>query len=61
MIKIAPNITIESNDADNLLRIPIINKVPGINSANTSGICISTGIPLFVKKFVKPGLSLDIP
>ena len=52
---------ITSNDADNLLRTPIINKIPGTNSANAIGICISTGSPMFVKKLANPGLNLPIP
>ena len=61
MMKIAPNITMANNDADNLLRIPMINKIPGTDSASARGICISIGMPLFVKKLVNPGLNLDIP
>lgn len=52
---------IESNDVDNLLRTPTINKIPGTNSARAIGICISIGNPMFVKKFVNPGLNLPIP
>ena len=57
----APNIMIEINTAENLLRTPKTKKIPGINSANAIGICISAGMPMFVKKFTNPGLNLDIP
>ena len=59
--KMAPNIMIDINDADNLLRTPITNKIPGINSAKAIGICISAGNPMFDKKLVNQGLNLPIP
>ena len=50
------------NDAEeNLLKIPMINNIPGTNSASAIGICISDGNPMFGKKFAKPGLNLAIP
>ncbi len=52
---------IQSNDADNLLETPIVNKIPGTNSANAIGICISGGIPMLDKKLTNPGLNLPIP
>lgn len=60
-IKMAPNMIIEINDADNLLRIPMISKIPGTNSANAIGICISAGKPMFGKFSANPGLNLDAP
>lgn len=60
-MKIAPNIIIEINDADNLLRTPIIMKMPGINSANAIGICISAGNPMFGRFSANPGLNFEIP
>ena len=60
-MKIAPNMMMEINDADNLLRIPIINKIPGTNSANANGICISTGSPMLGKFSANPGLNFEIP
>ncbi len=59
--KIAPSIIIEINDAVSLLKIPPIKKIPGINSANAIGICISTGSPIFGKKFANPASSFDNP
>ena len=52
---------IESNDAENLLSTPTINNIPGINSANAIGICISGGSPMLGKKFANPGLNLATP
>ena len=52
---------IESKETDNLLRTPIITKIPATNSANAIGICISGGSPMFDKKFENPGLNLPIP
>ena len=46
---------------DNLLNMPKIKKTPGINSANAIGICISTGIPMFVRKLLNPGLNFAMP
>jgi hypothetical protein len=59
--KIAPNMIIVIITADNLLIMPKIKKIPGINSANAIGICISIGIPIFVRKLLNPGLNLAIP
>ena len=59
--KIAPSIIMQRNDADNLLRTPKTNKIPGTNSANAIGICISGGNPMFDKKSANPGLNLPIP
>ncbi|MGH1566159.1 MAG: hypothetical protein ACRBB5_01770 [Nitrosopumilus sp.] len=59
--KIAPNIMMESNDADSLLKTPAINKIPGTISARAIGICIYGGSPMFGKKFANPGFSFDIP
>ncbi len=60
-MKIAPNMIIDINDADNLLSTPSIKKIPGTNSANAIGICISTGNPMFGKFSANPGLNFDIP
>ena len=60
-MKIAPSMIIEISDADNLLRTPMINKIPGTNSANAIGICISAGNPMFGKFSANPGLNFDIP
>lgn len=60
-MKMAPSIIIEINDADNLLKIPMINNIPGTNSANAIGICISAGNPMFGKFSANPGLNFDIP
>ena len=60
-MKIAPNMTIEINDADNLLRTPIRIKIPGTNSANAIGICNSTGNPMFGKFSANPELNFEIP
>ena len=60
--KIAPIIIIESNDAEILLKTPMINRIPGINSANAIGMCISGGNPKLSKNPPNPGLpSLDMP
>ncbi len=61
IIKIAPSMIIEINDADNLLRTPMINKMPGTNSANAIGICISAGNPILGKFSANPGLNFEIP
>lgn len=60
-IKIAPNIMTEINDADNLLNTPIIIKMPGINSANAMGTCISAGNPMLGRFSANPGLNFEIP
>ena len=60
-MKIAPNMMIEINDADNLLRTPITIKIPGTNSANAMGICNSTGNPMFGIFSANPGLNFEIP
>ena len=60
-MNIAPNMIIEINDADNLLRTPMINKIPGISSANAIGICNSAGNPMFGKFSANPGLNFEIP
>ncbi len=52
---------IESKETDNLLRTPIITKIPATNSANAIGICISGGSPMSDKKLENPGLDLAIP
>jgi len=59
--KIAPSIMMEIIDADNLLRTPMISKIPGINSANAIGICNSTGRPMFGKLLANPESNFDIP
>ena len=60
-MKIAPNMIIEISDADNLLNTPNTKKIPGTNSANAMGICISTGNPILGKFSANPGLNFDIP
>jgi len=59
--KIAPNMIVEINDADNLLRTPMINKIPGTNSANAIGICNSAGSPMLGKLLANPGSNFGIP
>lgn len=59
--KIAPSMIMEINDADNLLRTPIINKIPGTNSASAIGICNSAGRPMFGKLLANPESNFDIP
>ena len=52
----------ESNEAETLLRTPIIIKIPGINSANAIGICISAGSPNGpVRNPTKPSPNLLTP
>lgn len=60
-MKIAPSMMIEINDADNLLRTPMISKIPGINSASAIGIYNSAGNPMFGKFSANPGLNFEIP
>jgi len=59
--KIAPNIIMEIIDADNLLSIPMIIKIPGTNSANAIGICNSAGRPMLGKLLANPGSNFDVP
>jgi len=61
IIKIAPSIIIEIIAPDSLLNTPMINKIPGINSANAIGICNSAGSPMFERALVNPGSNLLIP
>lgn len=56
--KIAPSMITESNDADTLVNPPIINSIPGTNSANAIGNCISAGIPSPDKNSTNPGSNL---
>ena len=58
---IAPNIIIDNTDAEILVKIPEINKMPPINSASAIGICISTGNPIIGKNPAKPASNFDIP
>ncbi len=60
-MKIAPSIIMEINAADNLLRTPIISKIPGTSSANAIGICNSAGNPMFGKFSANPELNFEIP
>ncbi len=60
-MNIAPNMIIEINDADNLLKTPNTSNIPGINSANAIGIAISAGSPIFGKFSANPGLNFEIP
>ena len=60
-MKIAPSMMIEINDADNLLRTPMISKIPGTSSASAIGICNSAGNPMFGKFSANPGLNFEIP
>ena len=58
----APNITIDNNEDEILVKTPIINNIPGIVSANAIGICISGGNPRGpVRNPTKPGLNFPVP
>ena len=58
----APNITIDNNEDEILVKTPIINNIPGIVSANAIGICISGGSPRVpVRNPTKPGLNFPVP
>jgi len=59
--KIAPNIMIEINDAEILVKTPMINKIPEINSASAIGICISGGSPICSSMVTKPGPNFPEP
>lgn len=53
---------IDSNDADILLKTPMIKRIPGIISASATGICISGGKPRLLKNPPNPGLlNFDMP
>ena len=60
-MKIAPSIIIEIIAPDNLLNTPMINRIPGINSANAIGICNSAGTPMFGRALANPASNLLIP
>ena len=54
--------TIESKDAEILVRTPINSKIPGISSARAIGTCISAGSPRGpVKNPAKPGPNFPEP
>jgi len=52
---------IDNIEADILVKTPIKRRIPDTSSARAIGICISTGIPMFVKKPVNPGLNFPEP
>jgi len=58
----APIMIIDNNDAEILVKTPIISKIPGIVSARAKGICISGGKPRGpVRKPTKPSPNLPVP
>ena len=59
---IAPSIMMANIDAEIRVKIPTINNIPGIISANAIGICISGGNPNCpVRNPPNPGFSFPEP
>lgn len=58
---IAPAMITEISIPENLVSTPIKMNIPGINSANAIGICISTGNPIIGKKLVNEGSNFSMP
>ena len=52
---IAPNITMDNSAPEIRVRTPINRKIPGTNSANAIGICISAGMPILEIQPPNPG------